>query len=457
MNGAPDLPLRVDAPPFGRVLCDRALRVLAGRRWTLAGTLEQGGQPVVAKLFLGRGARRHFTRERRGLEALRARGLAASELLYAGPSAQPPGELIVTAWLPGRPASTLGEAALPAVLKAVAQHHARGIEQRDAHLANFLVHDGVAWTLDGAGIHGHRGPLPARRALRNLAQWLAQFPPGIDARLAEWCALYATQAAVDPDALRRQIDAARRRRETEWMDKALRSCTAFIARRSARRFAVIDRGDDGPQLRAWLEAPDAPFDASTGHWLKRGNSASVVRVDLDGRARVVKRYNLKSLGHRLRRFWRPSRAWHSWRNAQRLCLWGVPTPRPVALLEHRFGWLRGRAWYVCDWVPGESLAAVLPAADAARRQVLLGRLCELLKTLARLRLSHGDLKATNLLVDRDNQLILLDLDALRRHRRPAAFERAFARDIARLRANWAADAGLATALDRALSDAGLVR
>jgi len=172
---------------------------------------------------------------------------------------------------------------------------------------------------------------------------------------------------------------------------------------------------------------------------------------------VVKRYNLKSLGHRLRRFWRPSRAWHSWRNAQRLCLWGVPTPRPVALLEHRFGWLRGRAWYVCDWVPGESLAAVLPAADAARRQVLLGRLCELLKTLARLRLSHGDLKATNLLVDRDNQLILLDLDALRRHRRPAAFERAFARGIARLRANWAADADLATALDRALSDAGLVR
>jgi tRNA A-37 threonylcarbamoyl transferase component Bud32 len=449
--------MRLDAPPFGRVVCERMLRVLAGRRWTLAGTLEQGGQPVVAKLFLGRGARRHFTRERRGIEALRARGLAAPELLYAGPSAQPPGELIVTAWLPGSPASTLGEAALPVVLKAVAQHHARGIEQRDAHLANFLVHDGVAWTLDGAGIRVHRGPLPARRALCNLAQWLAQFPPGIDARLPDWCALYATQAAVDPDALRRQVDAARRRRETEWMDKALRSCTAFVARRSLRRFAVIDRGDDGPQLRAWLEAPDAPFDAPAGEWLKRGNSASVLRVDLDGRARVVKRYNLKSLGHRLRRFWRPSRAWHSWRNAQRLRLWGVPTPRPVALLEHRFGWLRGRAWYVCDWVPGESLAAVLPAADATRRRVLLDRLCGLLETLARLRLSHGDLKATNLLVDQDNQLMLLDLDALRRHRRQAAFERAFARDIARLRANWAADADLSTALDKALSDAGLVR
>lgn len=458
MNVAPDLPLRLDVPPLGRVRCERALRVLAGRRWTLAGTREQGGQPVVVKLFLGSRARRHFTRERRGLEALHARGLAAPALLYAGPSAQPPGELIVTAFLPGSPASELGEAALPAVLNAVAQHHAAGIEQRDAHLANFLVHDGVAWTLDGAGIRAHRGPLPARRSLRNLAQWLAQFPPGIDGRLLEWCALYATPAvAVDPEALCRQIDAARRRREADWMDKALRTCTAFVARKSFRRFAVLDRRDDAPQLRAWLAAPDAPFDVPGADWLKRGNSASVLRVDFDGRARVVKRYNLKGLGHRLRRFWRPSRAWHSWRNAQRLCLWGVPTPRPVALLEQRLGWLRRRAYYVSEWVAGEPLATVLPAADVARRVVLLGRLCDLLTTLARLRLSHGDLKATNLLVDQDNQLMLLDLDALRRHRRQAAFERAFARDIARLRANWAADAELLAELDKALSDAGLIR
>jgi tRNA A-37 threonylcarbamoyl transferase component Bud32 len=241
------------------------------------------------------------------------------------------------------------------------------------------------------------------------------------------------------------------------MDKALRTCTAFIARKSFRRFAVLDRRDDAPQLRGWLVAPDAPFDARGAKWLKRGNSASVLRVELDGRPRVVKRYNLKGLGHRLRRFWRPSRAWRSWRNAQRLCLWGVPTPRPVALLEHRFGWLRGRAYYVSDWVAGEPLASVLPAADPVRRRTLLDRLCGLLTTLARFRLSHGDLKATNLLVDQDNQLMLLDLDALRRHRRQAAFERAFARDIARLRANWAADSELLAALDKALSDARLVR
>jgi Ser/Thr protein kinase RdoA (MazF antagonist) len=75
--------------------------------------------------------------------------------------------------------------------------------------------------------------------------------------------------------------------------------------------------------------------------------------------------------------------------------------------------------------------------------------------LKRLNLSHGDLKATNLLVDQENNLMLLDLDALRRHRRRAAFERAFARDLARLRANWADQPVLLAELDQALTDAGL--
>lgn len=457
MSGGPDLPLRIAVPELDFLQCDRALRVLPGRRWTLAGTLEPDQRPVVAKLFLaGRHARRDFERERRGLESLHRRGIAAPDLLYGGHLDEPCGWLILTAWLPGASADMLGEAALPAVLRAVASHHAAGVEQTDAHLANLLVRSGVAWTLDGAGIRTVDGALPGRRALRNLALWLAQFPPTVDARLGEWCALYGAVApAVSRERLQRLVGHARRHREARHLDKALRSCTAFDAQRTLRRLQVLDRRDDAPDLRAWLAAPDAPFENPQADWLKRGNSASVVRADLDGRPRVVKRYNLKGLGHWLRRCWRPSRAWHSWRNAQRLVLWGLPTPRPVALLENRFGCLRGRAFYVSEYVPGEPLGAALAAADAGRRAVLLDRLCALLADLKRLNLSHGDLKATNLLVDQENNLMLLDLDALRRHRRLGAFGRAFARDLHRLRANWADQPVLLAELDQALSDAGL--
>lgn len=457
MRELPDLPLRIAVPQLGPLQCERALRVLPGRRWTLAGTLERGQRPVVAKLFLaGRYARRHFERERRGLEALQQRGIAMPEVLYGGHIDEPRGWLLLTAWLPGASADTLGEAALPAVLRAVALHHAHGLEQTDAHLANFLVRSGVAWTLDGAGIRTAGNVLPAWRARRNLALWLAQFPPAVDERMGEWCALYGKVARpILREDLQRLVDRARRRRETQHIDKALRSCTAFDARRSVRRLQVLDRRDDTPALHAWLTTPDAPFENLRADWLKRGHSASVVRVDIDGRPRVIKRYNLKSLGHWLRRCWRPSRAWHSWRNAQRLVLWGLPTPRPVALLENRCGWLRGRAWYVSEHVPGEPLGTVLAAADPGRREVLLDRLCALLTDLKRLNLSHGDLKATNLLVDQENNLMLLDLDAMRRHRRLGAFRRAFTRDLARLRANWTAQPALLAELDQALSAAGL--
>ena len=129
-------------------------------------------------------------------------------MLYAGALDEPPGWLILTAWLPGAGADTLGEAALPAVLRAVASHHAAGVEQRDAHLANFLVRSGVAWTLDGAGIRTSAQPLPARRALGNLALWLAQFPPAVDERMGEWCALYGAMARPLPrEDLQRLIDA----------------------------------------------------------------------------------------------------------------------------------------------------------------------------------------------------------------------------------------------------------
>lgn len=462
MSPTPALPLRLGLPQFGTVICARALRVLPGRRWTLAGQTEPGARAVVVKLFLaGRHARRDFRREQHGFASLHRHAINAPQVLYAGPLADPAGWAVVTEALDGVTADTLGEAALPAVVRAVALQHAEGIEQRDAHLGNLLIVNGVAWTLDGAGIRVYRA-LPARRARRNLARWLAQYPPGVDRRSGELLSLYRTTRwdrgrVGSGDGFRKQIARARRHRERRQVAKSLRTCGAYIASRTWRRFSVIERGADTPALRAWLDAPDAPFDGPQADWLKRGNSASVARLTLDGRQVVVKRYNLKDFMHRLRRFWRPSRAWHSWRGAQRLRLWGVSTPRPLALVEERVGCLRGRAFYVSEYVRGEPLATALPAADPPSRRLLLQNLCALLNTLARLRLSHGDLKATNLLVDNENKLMLLDLDALRRHRRRDACFRALARDVARLRANWADQPALLAELDRALGDAGLLQ
>ena len=84
--------------------------------------------------------------------------------------------------------------------------------------------------------------------------------------------------------------------------------------------------------------------------LKRGRTATLARVEVNGRQLVIKRYNIKGPVHALSRSWRPSRAWHSWLEGHRLNFLGIATPRPLALVEQRAGPLRGKArWVSADW------------------------------------------------------------------------------------------------------------
>jgi Ser/Thr protein kinase RdoA (MazF antagonist) len=74
---------------------------------------------------------------------------------------------------------------------------------------------------------------------------------------------------------------------------------------------------------------------------------------------------------------------------------------------------------------------------------------QLFSQLAAARISHGDLKATNLLWD-SGRIALIDLDALQVHRRHASWRRAAAVDRARLIRNWPVDSPLAVWLESTL-------
>jgi len=59
----------------------------------------------------------------------------------------------------------------------------------------------------------------------------------------------------------------------------------------------------------------------------------------------------------------------------------------------------------------------------------------LFETLYQQRISHGDLKATNLLWH-EGQLVVIDLDAMTQHTSSKTFARAWRRERARLLRNW---------------------
>jgi tRNA A-37 threonylcarbamoyl transferase component Bud32 len=135
---------------------------------------------------------------------------------------------------------------------------------------------------------------------------------------------------------------------------------------------------------------------SAGVVLKDGGTCTVAKAVIGGRVLLIKRYNLKSLSHALGRAWRPSRAWHSWREAHRLQFLGISTPAPLALIEERLGPMRRRAWLVSEFCPGTNLLGHLSADREPSEEV--GRaILNLFESMHRARISHGDMKATNLL------------------------------------------------------------
>jgi tRNA A-37 threonylcarbamoyl transferase component Bud32 len=455
------LPLQVQLPwRDGRFVADRRLRLLPGRRVVLAGAWYSGATScrAVVKFFF-RDA--DYRAELRGLDALAQAGLRAPLVLARVAAAgigivalaELQGATLYTHWLradiPGK------YALMRAAVRVVAAMHRQGVVQTDIHLDNFFVSNPAASApsgpaphsaepaalpadiaiLDAGAISACPVPLADAQAAENLAWLLAQVPSrfdaDVDAQVAVYNAVAGRQLATADISAR--MAAVRVRRWQHYRKKLTRTCTEFCTARRFNRLQVWRREGDGPELRELLAHPDQWM--QRGEMLKDGNSATVVRVVVDGRPLVIKRYNLKSPGHRLRRCWRQTRAWNSWHNAHRLLFEGLLTPQPVALIEERCGPLRGRAWFVAEYQSGEDLLTLHRRHAPADQPWLDAEVTDLFNGLARARLSHGDMKATNLLVT-DKGLVVIDLDAMQMHSSQAACAQRLAQDRERFVRNW---------------------
>ena len=430
----------------GRALaCGAELRSLPGRRRVYAADLE--GRPAIVKVFLDRRrARVHYQRELDGLRAYHEHGIAAPEILYAGDdeNARP---VIVLARIGEAAALSVlwaeaGEAQrgrlMRRMLELLARHHMAGIYQTDLHLDNFLVAEGLIYSLDGDGVLAQAGALDERRSLQNLALYCSQLDPDQDALSLELVAHYARQRAWSEDVLRRRlpplIDAARLYRWRKFRGKIYRDCTAIKHSRADGRTCYTVR----PLAQGLAPLLDDLDASCPGELLKDGNTATVWRTATQGRSLVVKRYNVKDRWHGLTRIIRESRASVSWRNAHMLHMFGIETPAPVAYCLNRADRLRPVGYFLAEEVVGINLRDWIDERyndqpEEVRRVAAMA--ADLLARLERLQITHGDLKATNFILS-DDRLFLIDLDSMHLHRFRPTFGRAWRRDLARFVANW---------------------
>ncbi len=460
----PVLPLALELAGEPLLLQD-LLRVLPAQRYV--GLARWQGRAVLAKLLVGRKAARHFQRELAGARLLAEQGLDTPALLAQGFVEGQGGWLLFEyieqahslwdAWrdVAHEPWLSAGqEAVLAQALGVIARLHGRGLYQADLHLDNLLVEGERLWVIDGGGVLAETPgqPLAQARVLENLGLFFAQLPAELDAHLEELLIHYLLvngEHALPLEALQAAIAKARRWRLRDYLSKVARDCSLFSARIGAFGLRVVRR-DCAAELEPLLAAPDQALDG--GQRLKQGGTATVARLPLLTRDVVAKRYNIKGFSHWLKRFWRPSRAWHSWVEGNRLLLLGIATPRPLAVIERRWCWLRGRAYLITEYCGGQDIIVRFKAFhEGSPPEADLLALDRLFAALLRERISHGDLKGHNLFWD-DAQAAwsLIDLDAMRQHRSARSFARAYARDRARFLRNWPADCALHQLLDQRL-------
>ncbi|SFH63791.1 Lipopolysaccharide kinase (Kdo/WaaP) family protein [Pseudomonas syringae] len=463
----PELPMSLtlaDAAGSAELQLLTLLRVLPGQRYVGAGVWR--GRTVLAKLLVGDKAARHFQRELAGVRLLAEQGLTTPLLLADGLQDGEGGWLLFEfleqapslgdAWnaikhLP--PLADEQQAVLGEALSAIARQHAKGLWQEDLHLDNLLRHKGQLYLIDGAGIRAEQAgtPLSRQKVLENLGVFFAQLPRSFEPFTEELLVHYLLSNAehgLPMEALQKQIDKVRSWRLKDFMSKTVRDCSLFSVEDSASVFRAIRREEE-PAMLPVLSQADALLDK--GHLYKTGGAASVGRVEINGRPLVIKRYNIKNFSHWLKRFWRPSRAWHSWREGNRLMFLGIATPKPLAVQEKRFLGLRSKAWLVTEFINGpdiiERFAPYVENGDAPEVELLA--LDRLFAQLIQARISHGDFKGHNLFwhVDR---WAMIDLDAMQQHNSQSSFAAAYARDRARFMRNWPTQSALHQLLEQRL-------
>jgi tRNA A-37 threonylcarbamoyl transferase component Bud32 len=439
-------PFELHLKSGGTLRIEEILRLLPQKR--LTGRAIWDGRIVLAKVFFARfGARRHFKREKQGLALLARRGLSTPDLVRHD-SLPGGGRLLLIEFLTD--AESIGDkwrkltdenqdttaqlVLLNPLFRQLGIMHAKGLGQKDIHLDNFLCHQGHLKIIDGDGIFPCR--FRAQKAA-NLGLLMAQLSP-LAAKTITLPLLAAYRegagtSAITPDQFNRAIRHQRDKRVRAYLQKTLRNCTEFKVRKTPCRFFSVVRSQ-ASRLIPFIKKPDQFM--AKGTPLKLGNSCTLVRLKLNDHLVVIKRYNTVSILRYLKHCWRRTKAMKAWLQAHRLLTLGIATPRPLALVEERMGFLRGRAWLVCEQVAGDPILAVLERwQDDKPPNFLLKALQELFTAMYDARITHGDMKGTNLLWD-GSRLFLLDLDGARSHRWGFTFKRTWQRDRQRFLRNW---------------------
>ncbi len=173
-----------------------------------------------------------------------------------------------------------------------------------------------------------------------------------------------------------------------------------------------------------------------GTILKRGSRSTVTQTDLQALPIVIKQYKTLALHRRLRYALTRSRARQNWETGQAMADLGLPIVRPLGFFEETNFRIPRRALLIAPFQKGITLDQY-HAPDT-----LAPKLREIFQTMAKNRITHGDLKATNIIIDQEGRPHFIDNDDASLHHSQRRYEKARQKDERQFLRNWESDPAL---------------
>ncbi|MBN2315476.1 MAG: protein kinase [Sedimentisphaerales bacterium] len=408
--------------------CTALIRAVPGRRQIYDALWND--EPVIIKIFSHKiSARRHLHREVKGLTQLHERRLNSARLIFYGRVEDGRWAVVIQKIVNSRTALDVFEAAderqktdlIMHVCRELAQQHRKGVIQKDLHLENFLQAEDRIYTLDPGQIQFYPHEVPRKKSLSQLGLLACYIPAGdafsVETLCKEYFKIRGWDFGLSDKHLIERLSALEYNKAIRHgLKKCLRTSKRIRRIKNDEWLAVFDRsfGDESNSID-FINQIDDLMDA--GRILKNGNTCYVSRFTWADTDVVVKRYNHKNLVHSLRHTLKRSRARRGWLHAHHFGMRSIPTPKPLAYLERRKGLLVWASYLVTQYIEGSSLYHFLRDENLPpeRHVEMKQQVMDLLDQLGKYRITHGDLKHTNILITKDGPT-LTDLDSVRFHK-----------------------------------------
>jgi len=433
--------------------CLEILRIVPGKR--VVAFANWNGKTVVAKLFYGTKQYTHCEREVTGISVLIKEGIPTPALLARETAMGGNIQILIFEKLQdaigldviwrNKPADAKLFRLLQILTMELATQHVLGVLQKDLHLKNFMLANKKIYTIDGGSIVGFNHPLSKRKSLRNLGLFFSELGVGTDELQNKLFDTYIKARSwfvksKDKQFLNKVIKEHNRERWQKFEKKMERSSTGFARVKHRQQVMMYDRHWITPALLAYLQQPEQFFNLPGVRLLKNGRSSTVISINVENHELIIKRYNMKNIFHWLRRCLRTSRAVKNWRFAHLLRLFGIATPKPLAYIEKRFFGLRSESYIIMEKVNGLHLGDYLMLVnnDEAAKAKIASRTKQMLASLSKLKITHGDLKMTNILVE-NNRPVLIDLDGMQEHKNKHSLIKKTIKERQRFLENWSFD------------------